>query len=63
MCRVMGPDQIRNEYVGGSLGIRDRRLADNLQKNKLRWFGHVKSRAENSNTYINSLIVSTIIPF
>lgn len=42
MCGVTRLDRIRNEYVRGSLGVRD--IADKLQENRLRWFGHVKRR-------------------
>lgn len=42
MCGVTRLDKIRNEYVRGSLGVRD--IADKLQESRLRWFGHVKRR-------------------
>ncbi|XP_049875557.1 uncharacterized protein LOC126373441 [Pectinophora gossypiella] len=42
MCGVTRLDKIRNEYVRGSLGVRD--VADKLQENRLRWYGHVKRR-------------------
>ncbi|KAJ2943370.1 hypothetical protein O0L34_g12180 [Tuta absoluta] len=42
MCGVTRLDKIRNEYVRGSLGVRD--IADKLQESRLRWYGHVKRR-------------------
>lgn len=42
MCGVTRLDKIRNEYVRGSLGVRD--IADKLQESRLRWYGHISRR-------------------
>ncbi|KAL0833035.1 hypothetical protein ABMA28_001153 [Loxostege sticticalis] len=49
--------QIRNEYVRGSLGMRD--VADKLQENRLRWFGHVKRRPPD---YIGNVALRENLP-
>ncbi|KPJ14403.1 hypothetical protein RR48_13474 [Papilio machaon] len=35
--------QISNEFVGGSLGVRD--IADKMQESRLRWYGHIRRRS------------------
>ncbi|KAI5754445.1 hypothetical protein M8J77_008663 [Diaphorina citri] len=35
-------DRIRNQYIRGSLGVRD--IADKMEEKQLRWYGHVKRR-------------------
>lgn len=50
MCGVTRLDKIRNEYVRGSLGVRD--IADKIQESRLRWYGHVKRRPPN---YVGNL--------
>ncbi|XP_013178320.1 PREDICTED: uncharacterized protein LOC106125595 [Papilio xuthus] len=42
MCGVSRLDKIRNEFVRGSLGVRD--IADKMQESRLRWYGHVRRR-------------------
>ncbi|KAL0860120.1 hypothetical protein ABMA27_010427 [Loxostege sticticalis] len=49
--------QIRNEYVRGSLGVRD--VADKQQENRLRWFGHVKRRPPD---YIGNVALNQNLP-
>ncbi|KAL0879491.1 hypothetical protein ABMA27_003237 [Loxostege sticticalis] len=57
MCGVTRLDKIRNEYVRGSLSVRD--IADKLQENRLRWFGHVKRRPPE---YIGNRTLNLNIP-
>lgn len=57
MCGVTRLDKIRNEYVRGSLGVRD--IADKLQESRLRWYGHVKRRPPD---YVGNLALQLSIP-
>ena len=57
MCGVTRLDKIRNEYVRGSLGVRD--VADKIQEKRLRWYGHVKRRPPE---YIGNATLNLDIP-
>nr|XP_049695049.1 uncharacterized protein LOC126054270 [Helicoverpa armigera] len=57
MCGVTRLDKIRNEYVRGSLGVRD--VADKIQEKRLRWYGHVKRRPPE---YIGNTTLNLDIP-
>nr|XP_049693490.1 uncharacterized protein LOC126054017 [Helicoverpa armigera] len=57
MCGVTRLDRIRNEYVRGSLGVRD--VADKLQESRLRWYGHVKRRPPD---YVGNLALQLSVP-
>ncbi|XP_047984026.1 uncharacterized protein LOC125224642 [Leguminivora glycinivorella] len=57
MCGVTRLDRIRNEYVRGSLGVRD--IADKMQESRLRWYGHVGRRPPD---YVGNLALRFSIP-
>ncbi|XP_049886259.1 uncharacterized protein LOC126380707 [Pectinophora gossypiella] len=57
MCGVTMLDKIRNEYVRGSLGVRD--ISEKLQESRLRWFGHVKRRPPD---YVGNVTANLNIP-
>lgn len=57
MCGVTRRDKIRNDYVRGSLGVRD--IADKMQESRLRWYGHVKRKPPD---YIGNLALQLDIP-
>ena len=46
MSRVRWQDRITNEEVGRRFGVEN--LEQRLRRMRLRWFGHVKRRSENS---------------
>ncbi|XP_046976347.1 uncharacterized protein LOC124542443 [Vanessa cardui] len=57
MCGVTRLDKIRNEYVRGSMGVRD--IADKMQESRLRWYGHVKRKPPD---YAGNLALQLSIP-
>ncbi|XP_068221421.1 uncharacterized protein [Palaemon carinicauda] len=44
MCAVTRRDNIRNEVIRGTTGVR--KLSDKIQESRLRWYGHVMKRDE-----------------
>ncbi|XP_059047380.1 uncharacterized protein LOC131842831 [Achroia grisella] len=57
MCGITRLDKIRNEYVRGSLAVRD--IAEKMQESRLRWYGHVKRKPPD---YVGNLALQLSIP-
>ncbi|XP_045538549.1 uncharacterized protein LOC123722089 [Papilio machaon] len=57
MCGVTRLDKIRNEFVRGSLGVRD--IADKMQESRLRWYGHIRRRPPD---YVGNLALHLSLP-